>query len=61
MISIYIIVSLCRHLLMKSRVPNSANSFVAMSERNFAYAGLINMFLENEENARAEESRTGIV
>ncbi len=47
-----------RVALMRSRVPDRADTFTAPSERTSAHAGMIAMFLEKEESARVEESKT---
>ncbi len=47
-----------RVLLMRSTVPDSADSFTAPSERETAPSGLIAMFLEKEKSAQVEESKT---
>jgi len=47
-----------RALLMKSRIPDGPDTFNSPSEREVSYAGLIQMFLDKEESARQEESKT---
>ena len=44
---------------MKSRLPESTDSILSNLERQLAPQGLVKMFLEKEENARNEESKTG--
>jgi hypothetical protein len=46
-------------LLMKCTVPDSADNILPASDRDGAYTGLVKMFLDKEENARTEESKTG--
>lgn len=43
---------------MKTLVPLGADQFMPDSERDTAPVGLIKMFLEKEESARSEESKT---
>ena len=47
-----------RSILVKSRVPNSADTFVAEHERETAPQGLIRLFLEKELSAKTEEVKT---
>jgi hypothetical protein len=44
---------------MKSVVPQKADDMFTVSEKETATEALINLFLQNEENARNEESKTG--
>lgn len=45
---------------MKSIVPQKTEDLFTTAERLTATEALINLFLQNEENARNEESKTGI-
>ncbi len=47
-----------RESLIKCFVPDRADTFTAASEKTPAYAGLVRMFLDKEESARQEESKT---
>ncbi len=47
-----------RVLLMKATMPDLADTFTAPSDRVPAHAGLIRLFLEKEESAKNEETKT---
>jgi len=54
--------SLCHHLrskLMSSKVPQKAEDLFTASEELTATEAMVRLFLQNEENARNEESKTG--
>jgi hypothetical protein len=44
---------------MKAVVPQKADALFSLSEKQCATEALVQMFLQNEENARNEESKTG--
>jgi len=47
-----------RAKLMLARVPDGPDTFTAAAEKEPSFAGLVRMFLDKEESARAEESKT---
>ena len=44
---------------MKAVVPQKAEALFSLSEKQCATEALVQLFLQNEENARNEESKTG--
>ena len=48
-----------RAILMKTAVPEKSDNMFTVNERKLAPEGLIQMFLEREENARRLETKTG--
>jgi hypothetical protein len=46
-------------MLMNSKVPQKADDLFTTSEKLTATEAMVQLFLENEENARNEESKTG--
>ena len=48
-----------REILMKSFVPQKSDEIFTNHDRKLAPAGLIQMFIEREENARRLETKTG--
>jgi hypothetical protein len=47
-------------MLMNSKVPQKADDLFTTSEKLTATEAMVQLFLENEENARNEESKTGL-
>ncbi len=54
-----ILVVFYRSMLIGSSVPNGPDDFRAPGDRDSASTALVKLFLEKEESARVEESRTG--
>ena len=48
-----------RAILMKTAIPEKSDNMFTVNERKLAPEGLIQMFLEREENARRLETKTG--
>lgn len=44
---------------MRAVVPQKADALFSLSEKQCATEALVQLFLQNEENARNEESKTG--